>query len=130
MAPERVPLLAGKLGHDERGRRHGGGLGGAVPGEHLHQPVHHRRRRADPPERGLAEPRFAATLTRIPTRPRPPVTPSSSPAAAHCREVRSERETRKGEKRGKGERRLTCTPDMWAHVGITLTQLPRRLKLG
>uniref|UniRef100_A0A0E0AW96 Uncharacterized protein n=1 Tax=Oryza glumipatula TaxID=40148 RepID=A0A0E0AW96_9ORYZ len=57
MAPERVPLLAGKLGHDERGRRHGGGLGGAVPGEHLHQPVHHRRRRADPPERGLAEPR-------------------------------------------------------------------------
>jgi hypothetical protein len=57
MAPERVPLLAGKLGHDERGRRHGGGLGGAVPGEHLHQPVHRRRRRADPPERGLAEPR-------------------------------------------------------------------------
>ena len=65
MAPERVPLLAGKLGHDERGGRPGGGLGGAAaPGEHLHQPVHHRRRRADPSERGLAEPRVCRDRSR------------------------------------------------------------------
>jgi hypothetical protein len=55
-----------------------------------------------------------------------------APAAAFARCLRppacrdSEREMRKGEKRGREERRLTCG----AHVGPTLTQLPRGIKPG
>jgi hypothetical protein len=54
---ERVPVLAGQLGHDERRRRPRPGLHRALPVEHLHQSLHDCRRRADPAQSDVAQPR-------------------------------------------------------------------------